>query len=123
MKIKAYIRLQRCTTNDRHAFVARGCEYHGIAKGHVDYWAVEAASWAGIRRVLKTCAVLGHTNCSQRTVCAYVLDIGQAQPKLAKLAEKDVPPAARWNVAWKDESEAPELTSFSADAEIRPSLP
>lgn len=45
---------------------------------------------------------------------AYVRDIGEALPKLWKLAPQEVPVAAKWKSGLK--AGGPELTSFGASA-------
>lgn len=48
--IKVIVRLQSCTTRPgRRAFVAHGREAHGIARGPVRHYVVEAPSWPAVR--------------------------------------------------------------------------
>jgi hypothetical protein len=115
MKIRAYVRLQDCRTNNRRAFVPRSQSEHGIAKGKIHYYAVEGGSWNKIRKTLKAFDVVGHTNCRADTVCGYVQDIGTAQERLWKLAPREVPSAAEWEHV-KDRRTTPELSSFGIGA-------
>jgi hypothetical protein len=51
--IQAIIKLQACTTKrGRYAFVSKGYNSHGIAKGRVRRYAVTGPSWAAIRRAV-----------------------------------------------------------------------
>ena len=115
MIIKAYIRLQHCTSNTRRAFVSRRQREHGIAKGQVRYYAVEGSSWAQIRKTLKTFEIMGHSNCRPETVCGYSKDIGTGIARLHPLLSKEVPAVALWENV-KDRVTTPELTSFGVSA-------
>jgi hypothetical protein len=77
MVVKAVIKLQRCRTNTRQAFVGRGREEHGIAKGRVERFEVTGESWAHIRSVLKTFEVMGHSLVRRDTVESFTEDIGK----------------------------------------------
>ena len=117
MKIRAYIRLQDCRTNDRRAFVPRREAAHGIARGTIHYYAIEGDGWTRIRKVLKTFDVVGRNNCNVDTVCGYVQDIGTALEGLWKLQPNEVPAAAEWErVKDRGRREAPELSSFGVGA-------
>jgi hypothetical protein len=115
MKIRAYIRLQDCRTNNRRAFVPRSQAEHGIAKGRIHYYAVEGGSWNKIRKTLKVFDVVGHTNCRADTVCGWTQDIGTAREGLWKLVPKEVPAAVLWDLV-KSRASAPELSSFGVGA-------
>lgn len=115
MRIRAYIRLQDCTTNDRRAFVSRTQERHGVAAGKIAYYAVEGSSWSGIRHTLNVFEVVGYSNLDKNNVQAWTQDIGPAVPKLTRLYADQIPIAAFFDQA-KDKQYAPFLTSFEPDA-------
>jgi hypothetical protein len=90
MIIKAYIKLQDCTSSDRQAFIGRGRSTHGIAQGAINFYLVEGHSWAHIRRVLEAFDVMSAKVCTPETVCAFSADIGEAQGKLHKLTMEEI---------------------------------
>ena len=115
MRIRAYIRLQDCTTNDRRAFVSRTQERHGVAAGKIAYYAVEGSSWSAIRRTLAVFEVVGYSNLDKNNVQAWTLDIGPAVPKLTRLYAEEIPIAAFFDQA-KHKQYSPVLTSFEPGA-------
>jgi hypothetical protein len=115
MRLRVYVKLQGCNTNDRLAFVGRHRDAHGIAKGLVSIYAVEAESWPGIRRVLKNFDVMGHSACDKSSAQAFVKDIGAAAGRMWRLNPYEVPLPA---VGGLDLPEAPELSSFGPNARV-----
>jgi hypothetical protein len=80
--------------------------------------------------VLEIFDVMGFTNCSPKTACGFVKDLGPGTGKLWMLKDNEVPEAARYeNVkvrpgdGYASLGVAPELTSFGVGAvEIDPKV-
>lgn len=115
MIIRAYIRLQKCTTNSRSAFVGRRWPNHGIAAGPISYYVVEGSSWSHIRRVLKTFDVLGASDINKTVVQAWIQDVGTALGGLRRLSSCEIPKLALF-VPEDPRTIAPELTGLGPDA-------
>lgn len=116
--ITVYVRLQRCTTKKRQAFVGRRYPYHGIARGPIEYYAVHGQTWGQIRRVLKDAGVIGHTACCADSVCAIVPNPGYmtGYPHMVLVVDSALPPAARFENSSKLET-APVLDKLGRDGQ------
>ena len=90
MVIKAVVKLQRCRTSSRHAFVDRNRQEHGIARGPVERYEVTGESWAHIRRILRNFDVMGHSIVRPETVESYTKDCGHAYGRLALMHPADL---------------------------------
>jgi len=90
MTIKAVVKLQRCRTSKRQAFVGRSRNEHGIAKGRIERYEVTGESWTHIRRVLKTFSVMGYSEVRPDTVESFTQDLGSPYGKLSLIHPQDL---------------------------------
>jgi len=90
MIIKAIVKLQRCRTSKRQAFVGRDRDQHGIAKGPVQFFEVTGDSWTHVRRVLKNFDVMGYSEVRPTTVERFTKDLGNPYGRLRLMHPQDL---------------------------------
>ena len=96
MKLTIYLRLQRCTTKNRKAFVPRQNASHGIAAGEIRYYALETSSWARARQILKGFDVMGHSQLTEKSAQGFTQKPGQPAHTLLSIPTSLVPNDIRY---------------------------